>query len=145
MGLRFCLSGLGVISSNIRIFLWHSFLSLFIILFFEFSFLFLVHWRIRIHPLCNVLLPYFVRRLIELTSGNHWIISTHLPASLKRCRRLSELWSRFWSFLICPSLIILLVSVCISFNIPWVVHHQSKVVIIVNRHRNISIVLSKFF
>jgi hypothetical protein len=75
------------------------------------------------------------------------IVPAGLSTSLDGSRGLSEDWLWFVVFVIFigPTLVILLVSLGIAFNVPGVVHHQSKVVVIVDTSRDVVVVLSELF
>lgn len=73
-------------------------------------------------------------------SVDKWVVSASLSTSLNWYRWLSEfLW--LWFLLISPTLVILLISLSVTLQVPGIVHHQGKVVIIVNADRDVSVVL----
>ena len=97
----------------------------------------------RIHVFSNTLFTSIVVWFVEMVSSYQWIIIACLSCSLNWCLRLSIHWFRLF-FFISPTLFILLVGGSITFNIPWVIHHKSKVFIIINWATYIVIILNEF-
>lgn len=75
--------------------------------------------------------------------GSQGVISTGLSRSLHWHRWLSVLYLGLWVF-VGPTLIVLLVGLGVSLDVPGIVHHQLEVLVIVDTHRDVAVILGEF-
>lgn len=85
-----------------------------------------------------------MRLLIQIMSVHEWVVSAGLTTSLYWYWWLS-IFLLLRLLLISPTLIVLLISLSITLEVPGIIHHQCKIVIIVNADRDICVVLQEFF
>ena len=72
-----------------------------------------------------------------------WVVSARLATSLDRNGRLSEDGLGFVVLVVFvgPALVVLLIGLGVSLDIPRVVHHQREVVVVVDARRDVVVVL----